>query len=71
MDDACIQQQKRHAKKLLWHSLWLSWWPCSVKTTCTHAKEKEKDDDARSYLQMFNNIKMDSQNHLVGNLCHL
>jgi hypothetical protein len=42
------------------------------KTTCTNAEEEEEeDDDAGSYLQMFNNIRMDSQNHLLGNLCHL
>jgi hypothetical protein len=43
------------------------------KTTCTNAEEEEEEDnnDAGSYLQMFNNIRMDSQNHLLGNLCHL
>jgi hypothetical protein len=46
------------------------------KTTCKNAEEEEEeeeenDDDAGSYLQMFNNIRMDSQNHLLGNLCHL
>jgi hypothetical protein len=41
------------------------------KTTCTNAEEEDDDDDAGSSLQMFNNIRMDSQNHLLGNLCHL